>query len=129
MTIRRVRTVVGLSEPVGAFSQAVIADGFVYTSGQIPVCTDGSIPADFESQLEATLGNLRTLLDSVGSGLDQVVKVNGYLTDRDQLDPYNRIYTAWFGEHLPARTTVCVDLWDVALEIDCVALVKEKADG
>ena len=129
MTIRRVRTVVGLSEPVGAFSQAVIADGFVYTSGQIPVRTDGSIPADFESQLEATLGNLCTLLDSVGSGLDQVVKVNGYLTDRDQLDPYNRIYTAWFGEHLPARTTVCVDLWDVALEIDCVALAKEKADG
>ena len=129
MTIRRVRTVDGLSEPVGAFSQAVIADGFVYTSGQIPVRTEGSIPADFESQLEATLGNLRTLLDSVGSGLDQVVKVNGYLTDRDQLDPYNRIYTAWFGEHLPARTTVCVDLWDVALEIDCVALAKEKADG
>jgi len=129
MTIRRVWTVDGLSEPVGAFSQAIVADGFVYTSGQIPVRTDGSIPADFESQLEATLGNLRTLLDSVGSGLDQVVKVNGYLTDRDQLDPYNRIYTAWFGEHLPARTTVCVDLWDVALEIDCVALVKEKADG
>ena len=129
MTIQRVRTVVGLSEPVGAFSQAVIADGVVYTSGQIPVRTDGSTPADFESQLEATLGNLRTLLDSVGSGLDQVVKVNGYLTDRDQLDPYNRIYTAWFGEHLPARTTVCVDLWDVALEIDCVALAKEKADG
>ena len=129
MTIRRVRTVDGLSEPVGAFSQAIVADGFVYTSGQIPVRTDGSIPADFESQLEATLGNLSTLLDSVGSGLDHVVKVNGYLTDRDQLDPYNRIYTAWFGEHLPARTTVCVDLWDVALEIDCVALVKEKADG
>ena len=129
MTIRRVRTVDGLSEPVGAFSQAIVADGFVYTSGQIPVRTDGSIPADFESQLEATLGNLRTLLDSVGSGLDQVVKVNGYLTDRDQLDPYNRIYTAWFGEHLPARTTVCVDLWDVALEIDCVALVKEMFDG
>ena len=129
MTIRRVRTVDGLSEPVGAFSQAVVADGFVYTSGQIPARADGSIPADFESQLEATLGNLRTLLDSVGSGLDQVVKVNGYLTDRDQLDPYNRIYSAWFGEHLPARTTVCVDLWDVALEIDCVALVKEKTDG
>jgi 2-iminobutanoate/2-iminopropanoate deaminase len=129
MTIQRVRTVDGLREPVGAFSQAVVADGFVYTSGQLPVRADGSVPADFESQLEATLGNLRTLLDSVGSGLDQVVKVNGYLTDRDQLDPYNRIYTAWFGKHLPARTTVCVDLWDVALEIDCVALVKEKADG
>lgn len=129
MTIRRVRTVDGLNEPVGAFSQAVVADGVVYTSGQLPVRANGSIPADFESQLEATLGNLRTLLDSVGSGLDQVVKVNGYLTDRDQLDPYNRIYTAWFGGHLPARTTVCVDLWGVALEIDCVALIKERTDG
>jgi len=129
MTIRRVQTVDGLREPVGAFSQAVVADGFVFTSGQLPVRADGSAPADFESQLETTLGNLRTLLDSVGSGLDQVVKVNGYLTDRDQLDPYNRIYSTWFGEHLPARTTVCVELWDVALEIDCVALVKEKSDG
>ena len=129
MTIRRVQTVDGLREPVGAFSQAVVADGFVYTSGQLPVRADGSVPEDFESQLEATLGNLRTLLDSVGSGLDQVVKVNGFLTDRNQLASYNRIYSAWFGEHLPARTTVCVDLWDVALEIDCVALVKEKTDG
>jgi 2-iminobutanoate/2-iminopropanoate deaminase len=128
MTIRRVRTVDGLREPVGAFSQAVVADGLVYTSGQLPVRADGSVPADFESQLEATLGNLRALLESVGSGLDQVVKVNGYLTDREQLDPYNRIYSAWFGEHLPARTTVCLELWDVALEIDCVALVKEKSD-
>jgi 2-iminobutanoate/2-iminopropanoate deaminase len=129
MTIRKVRTVDGLGEPVGAFSQAVVANGFVYTSGQIPARADGRIPADFESQLEATLGNLRTLLESVGSGLDQVVKVNGYLTDREQLDPYNRIYRAWFGDDLPARTTVCVDLWGVALEIDCVATVKENADG
>ena len=128
MTVRTVRTVAGLGEPVGAFSQAVIANGFVYTSGQIPTTVAGKVPADFESQLRATLGNLRLLLDSVGSGLDHVVKVNGYLTHRDQLEPYNRIYRAWFGDHLPARTTVCVDLWGVALEIDCVATLKDSDD-
>lgn len=129
MTIRTVRTVAGVGEPVGAFSQAVVANGFVYTSGQIPVSADGTVPADFESQLDVTLANLRTLLESVGSGLDRVVKVNGYLTDPEHLDPYNRVYRAWFGEHLPARTTVCVDLWGVALEIDCVAVVNETVDA
>ncbi|GAA1796729.1 RidA family protein [Agromyces neolithicus] len=129
MSIRRVRTVDGLGQPVGAFSQAVIANGVVYTSGQIPAGADGSMPADFDGQLEATLENLRTLLDGVGSGIDHVVKVNGYLTDAAQLESYNRIYTRWFGDHLPARTTVCVELWGVALELECVALLKEESDA
>lgn len=128
MTIERVRTVDGLGEPVGAFSQAVVANGVVYTSGQLPVRDDGSMPADFAGQLESALDNLRTLLESVGSGLDRVVKVNGYLTDAAQLESYNSIYTRWFGDHLPARTTVCVSLWGVSLEIECVALLREVAD-
>ncbi|WP_022894596.1 RidA family protein [Agromyces subbeticus] len=128
MTIRRVRTVDGLGEPVGAFSQAVVANGVVYTSGQIPARADGTVPTDFEGQLETTLENLRTLLDGVGSGIDRVVKVNGYLTDAADLESYNRIYTRWFGDHLPARTTVCVSLWGVSLELECVALLREDSD-
>lgn len=124
MSIRRVRTAPGLAEPVGAFSQATVANGLVFTSGQIPARSDGSIPADFATQLDVALGNLRTVLEAAGSGLDLVVKVNGYLTDREQLAPYNETYRRWFGE-LPARTTVCVDLWGVALEIDCTAVVRE----
>lgn len=116
----------GLADPVGAFSQAVVANGLVFTSGQIPAKLEGSVPADFESQLELTLGNLRTLLEGVGSSLDLVVKVNGYLTAHDQLGTYNRVYRRWFGE-LPARTTVCIDLWGVALELDCIALAPEVA--
>lgn len=129
MPIRRVRALEGLAKPVGVFSHAVVANGWVFTSGQIPMLADGTVPDDFESQLHATLGNLRTLLTSVGSGLDRVVKVNGYLTSLDQLEPYNRVYQEWFGhDHLPARTTVCVALWGVALEIECVALVEESSD-
>lgn len=129
MTIRRVRTVDGLGEPVGAFSQAVVAEGVVYTSGQIPVNTDGTMPTDFEGQLETTLENLRTLLDAVGSGLDRVVKVNGYLTDPSKLESYNRVYSRYFGDHLPARTTVCVSLWGVSLELECIALLTEEPDA
>lgn len=128
MTIRRVRTVDGLAGPVGPFSQAVVANGFVYTSGQIPAGVDGTMASDFEGQLEATLHNLRALLEGVGSGIDHVVKVNGYLTDAADLEAYNRIYARWFGEHLPARTTVGVSLWGVALELECVALVKDETD-
>lgn len=128
MTIRRVRTVDGLAGPVGPFSQAVVANRFVYTSGQIPAGVDGSIPSDFEEQLEATLQNLRTLLEGVGSSLEHVVKVNGYLTDAADLEAYNRIYVRWFGDHLPARTTVGVSLWGVALELECVAVLKDETD-
>ncbi len=69
----------------------MVANGIVYTSGQIPAQPGGEARVDFEVQLEATLANLRTLLDAVGSGLDHVLKVNGYLIDRSQLEPYNRI--------------------------------------
>jgi 2-iminobutanoate/2-iminopropanoate deaminase len=63
------------------------------------------------------------VLEEAGSGLEHVVKVNGYLTDPSQLEAYNRVYSEFFGAAKPARTTVCVSLWGVALEIECVAVV------
>ncbi|MDJ0348375.1 RidA family protein [Cryobacterium sp. PH29-G1] len=125
MTIRRVSTVEGLRAPVGAFSQAVIARGLIYTSGQIPMLLDGSIPHGFEAQLRCTLDNLQTLLTECGSSLEHVVKLNGYLTDPDHLELYNRVYREYFGGLLPARTTVCVSLWGVSLELECVAVVSD----
>ncbi|MEI7055746.1 RidA family protein [Nocardioides sp. CCNWLW239] len=126
MSIRRIRTIAELGEPVGAFSQAVVANGFVFTSGQIPATSAGPVEGDFETRLLATLDNLRTLLEASGSGFDRIVKINGYLTDPDHLDTYNRVFNRVFGTAaLPARTTVGVTLWGVELEIDCVALVSE----
>lgn len=126
MSVRRVTTVSGLANPVGAFSHAVIANGFVYTSGQLPTHADGSTPDRFEAQIDQALTNLRTLLIAAGSDLDQVVKVNGYLTNPDDLVVYNAVYQRHFGGLLPARTTVCVALWGVSLEIDCVAVVRQE---
>lgn len=129
MLLRRVREARGLAVPVGAFSHAVIANGFVYTSGQLPTDAVGEQPGGFEAQLDQTLTNLRTLLEASGSDMHHVVKVNGYLTNPDDLDAYNRMYRRHFGEELPARTTVCVSLWGVALEIDCVAVLRGDVDG
>ncbi|WP_204366932.1 RidA family protein [Nocardiopsis ganjiahuensis] len=129
MTPTRIDTVEGLAAPVGPFSHAVVANGFVYTSGQLPVDASGTAPDTFAAQLTRALDNLRAVLEAAGSSLGHVVKVNGYLTDPEQLDTYNRVYREVFGDALPARTTVGVSLWGVALEIDCVAVVAEEAEG
>lgn len=127
MTLHRLATVEGQQAPVGAFSPAVSANGFVFTSGQLPVDADGRQPDTFEEQLRQTIRNLAAVLDAAGSGLELVVKVNGYLTDPAHLDVYNRVYREFFGDHLPARTTVCVALWGVALELECVAVLRDDA--
>lgn len=127
MTIRRIRTVEGLAAPVGPFSHGVVANGLVFTSGQLPVLPDGTAPAAFEDQVEAAIANLGRVLEAAGSGLDQVLTVRTFLTDPSQLEPYNRVYARHLGEHPPARTTVCVELWGVSMEIDCIARVRDGA--
>ena len=101
----------------------------MFTAGQIPAISGlDDQPDTFEDQVRQTIINLRSVLEAAGSGLEHVVKVNGYLTDPDRLEAYNRVYSEFFGAAKPARTTVCVSLWGVALEIDCVAVVA-GADG
>ena len=123
-TVHRIEQIPGGAAAVGPFSQAVVANGFVFTAGQIPAISGlDHQPDTFEDQVRQTIINLRSVLEAAGSGLEHVVKVNGYLTDPRQLEAYNRVYSEFFGAAKPARTTVCVSLWGVALEIECVAVV------
>lgn len=126
MSIRRIHVAPGFVEPVGPYSQAVVANGLVFTSGQIPARTGlTDQPAEFADQIRQTLANLKAVLEEAGSDLEHVLKVNTYLTDPEQLAEYNAVYAEFFGEHKPARTSVCVSLWGVSLEIECVAAVIE----
>lgn len=120
--MKRIQAASGGIGPVGPYSQAVTSGHLVFTAGQIPA-TDaaGSQPETFEQQVRQTLLNLKAVLEAAGSGFDHIIKVNGYLTDPAQLEPFNRVYSELLGHAPPARTTVCVALWGVALEIDCVA--------
>ena len=120
--MKRIQAAPGTVGPVGPYSQAVVSGHLVFTAGQIPALTGlDQQPGAFEEQVRQTLRNLEAILIEAGSDFDHVIKVNGYLTDPDQLEPFNRVYAEVLGHAPPARTTVCVALWGVALEIDCVA--------
>ncbi|SDI40919.1 2-iminobutanoate/2-iminopropanoate deaminase [Pseudomonas flavescens] len=119
--MKRINAASGAIGPVGPYSQAVISGNLVFTAGQIPANAEGQQPDSFPDQVRQTLRNLEAVLLEAGSSFDQVIKVNAYLTDPAQLEPFNAVYREVLGHAPPARTTVCVQLWGVSLEIDCVA--------
>lgn len=120
--MRRIQAAPGTIGPVGPYSQAVISGNLVFTAGQIPSLGSlGEQPATFAEQVRQTLLNLEAILVEAGSGMSHIVKLNAYLTDPAQLEPFNDVYREVLGHAPPARTTVCVSLWGVSLEIDCVA--------
>ena len=122
---RETVTAGGAPEPAGPYSHAVVANGFVYVSGQGPVDPEtGSTPDGFEDQVRQTFENLRTILEAAGSGLDGAVKVNAYLTDLTRFGRFNEVYGEFFAQDPPARTTVGADLLGILVEVDCVAVVR-----
>ena len=121
---REAITASGAPEPAGPYSHAVVANGFVYVSGQGPVNPEtGSVPDGFEDQVRQTFENLRTILEAAGSGLGDVVKVNAYVTDLTRFGRFNEVYKEFFAQDPPARTTVGADLLGILVEVDCVAIV------
>lgn len=122
--IQRFETAPGLPAAVGPYVQATSAGGFVFTTGQIPAAPGQKLDT-FEDEVRATLTHLASVLAEAGSGLESIVKLNAFLSSSEQLAVYNRVYETFFTAHRPARTTVCVGLWGVSMEIDCIAVVNE----
>jgi 2-iminobutanoate/2-iminopropanoate deaminase len=111
-------------KPAGPYSHAVVANGFVFLSGQGPQVPDtGVVPGDFKEQVRQTLKNIQTILQSVGCDMKNVIKVNAYLTDPTRFAEYNEVYKEFFDENPPARTTVQAGLIKILVEIDCVAVL------
>ncbi|MEW1797572.1 RidA family protein [Streptomyces niveus] len=126
--IARFASAPGVPAAVGPYVQATSAGGFVFTTGQIPAAP-GEEAGSFEDQVYATLGHLEAVLTAAGSGLEHIVKVHAYLSHLDQLGTYNRVYERFMASSRPARTTVCVGLWGVSMEIDCIAVVPPEEDA
>ncbi|TLP36868.1 Rid family detoxifying hydrolase [Arcobacter arenosus] len=96
-----------LPEAIGPYSQAVRANGFIYTSAQIPLTHDGDIVVrDIKKQTRQVLENLKNLLEDSGSSMDKVIKVNVHLENMDDFGIVNVLFAEAFGDHKPARTTV-----------------------
>ena len=112
---------------IGPYSQAVIANGFAYLSGQIPLDpgTGQLVAGDIAVQTERVLENLKAVLEASGSSLGQVVKTTVFLKDMGEFARMNEVYARYFASDPPARATVEAARLprDVSVEIECVALV------
>ena len=112
---------------IGPYSQAVVAQGFAFLSGQIPLdpATNQLIDGDISAQTERVLENLKGLLAACGSSLAQVVKTTVFLKDMGEFAQMNEVYGRYFAENPPARATVEAARLprDVRVEIECIALV------
>lgn len=116
--------------PIGPYSQAIEANGFIYTSGQIALGpSSGEIVSEkLEEQVHQVIKNLQAVLLAAGADLNNVVKTTIFLASMNDFAKVNEIYASYFNESKPARSTVEVSRLpkNVLVEIDCIA-VKENA--
>ena len=112
---------------IGPYSQAVVFQGMVFVSGQIPLDaqTGELVEGDVVAQTRKVLKNLSAILEQAGSSLEAVLKTTVYLKDMSDFPRMNEVYAEFFGASLPARATVEVSRLpkDVSVEIDAVAAV------
>ena len=116
---------------IGPYSQAVKVGNFLYTSGQIALTPRGDfVGGDIERQTKQVLENLRAVLQEAGSDFDRVIKTTVFLADMDDFLKMNRVYSQYFGEHKPARSTVAVKTLpgNALVEIECIALIQKEQD-
>lgn len=92
--------------PGGHYSQAVVANGFVFVAGQLPLLADGNsaVPVGIEAQTRQALMNVNRILEAAGSGLNKLVSVTIYVTDIANWLTVNQVYAEILGDHRPART-------------------------
>lgn len=113
--------------PVAAYSQAIEANGFLFTAGQLGTNpSTGTLPAGIEAQAEQVFANLGAILEAAGSAPERVVKVNIYLTDLTHFATVNAAYERFVGSHRPARTTIGAGALPngALIEVDLIALGK-----
>jgi len=109
---------------IGPYSQGFAANGFVITSGQIPVDpADGSVPEGIAAQAEQSCRNVGAILEAAGSGFDRVLKTTCFLADMSDFAAFNEVYARYFISR-PARSCVAVKELPkgVLCEIEAIAV-------
>ena len=129
MTERRIVKTEGAPGAIGPYSQAVVAGGFVYASGQIPIdpATGQFVEGGVGEQTAQVLRNLSKVLEAAGTSLGRVVKTTVFLADMNDFSEMNEVYAGFFEENPPARSTVQAARLprDARVEIDVIALAGE----
>ncbi len=113
-------------KPVGSYSQAVVAGGFMYISGQIPLNIDGSlVSGDIKEEAKTALANVKAILAAKGLDFSNVVKIELYLDDIKNFNDVDTIYSEILGNNRPARQAMEVAKLPkgAGIEISCIAKV------
>lgn len=113
-----------ISKPRGHYSPAVVHNGFVFVSGQLPFDSSGNVVGStVEEQMLQCLKNIDTILKASGSSIPQVVKANVFITDIAHWPKVNAVFAEYFGDHKPARVVIPTGklLDGIYVEVDCLA--------
>ena len=129
--LKEIKTIEAPS-PVGPYSQAIMAGGWLYCSGQIPIDpSNGSIvgEGDVAAQTQQVLKNLKAVLKASGCEISQVVKTTIFLADLNDFSTVNEIYSQTFNGPIPPARA-CVEVAAIPkgclVEIECIALTNSK---
>lgn len=112
---------------IGPYSQAIEANGFLFTSGVIPIVpeTGELVQGGIEEQAEQAIGNLAALIEAAGADVSDVVKTVVFIKNMDDFSKVNEIYSRYFKEKCPARS--CVEVArlpkDVLIEVEAIVLM------
>ena len=113
---------------IGPYSQAVLVNGMLFTSGVIPIDpeTNTLVQGEVEVQARQAIGNLKNLIEASGSAMDKVVKTTVFIKNMNDFGKINDIYKEFFTNDFPARS--CVEVArlpkDVLIEIEAIAVVE-----
>lgn len=111
-------------QAIGPYSQAIVVNNLIFTSGQIPLLPNGEfLDSDIAEQTHQVCKNLKAILEAAGSGLENTIKTNVYISDMSYFIQFNEVYAIYFS-HKPARSTVAVKELPKGskIEIECIAL-------
>lgn len=112
---------------VGPYSQAIIANGMVFTAGQVALIPGSKtlVEGGIQEQTRQALTNVKAILEAAGTGLEKVVKTTVFLSDMNDFAAMNEVYATFFPQNPPARSTVQVARLplDAKVEIETIALL------
>jgi 2-iminobutanoate/2-iminopropanoate deaminase len=114
---------------IGPYSQGIEAQGCVYVSGQLPVNAEtNEMETGIQKQTDRCLRNISSVLESAGISMEDVVKTTVFMTDLEQFGSMNEVYSSYFKDPFPSRSTVQVVALPkgASVEIECIAHKKPE---
>lgn len=114
--------------PKGPYSQAVIHNGILYISGQGPVDPKNGniVRGTIEEETRTTLNNIKTIVEEAGFGMEDVIKVNCFLSDMNDFEKFNKVYAEFFLKDPPARSTLQAGRLPVDIKVEIDAIVAKR---